>query len=499
MREPEYLRSRYRSIVSLVGLIAGLTGLLMLTPLLSIVAGPVTNREALAFLVPGLLLGAIGLFLWRRFDHGAAILSRQEGGVIVILSWMIAFAAGAIPFMVLEGFDWTQGLFESVSGWTTTGLSVMDVTGAGPIILLWRSIMQLAGGAGLAIIMLAAIAGQGGVSLSTAEGRTDQLVPNVRASAMLVVRIYAGYAVAGILGLRAVGMTWFDAINHAFAAISTGGFSTRPESIGYWNSPAIEAVTIALMILGNLNFLTAWSLIRGRFRCVMRNGEIRLMAVMVPLCAGLLLWGTCNDPDLPLMRSVRIAVFETVTALTTTGFSTVSYGEWNGFGILVLIALMLIGAGICSTGGALKQQRVYLLFRALVQDLRRPASPRTSVEMAAYWRGEERVAITDELLRSVGTFGFLYLATWLAGSAVLAANGFGLQESLFEFASALGTVGLSVGVTGASTPAPVLWVEIVGMLLGRLEFFVVFTGVTKLMRDLYWMAKARTGASGRGM
>lgn len=489
MRESEYLRQRYRTVTSLVGLIGGLTGILMLTPLVSSFVWPLSLREAAAFLVPGLSLALCGALLWRLLGRGTVAPTRLEGAVVILLSWVLAGLVGAIPFMLLEDLDLAQAVFESVSGWTTTGLSVVDVTNASPIILLWRSILQLAGGAGLAIIMLAAVAGPGGISLSAAEGRTDQLVPNVRASAVLVMRLYVGYAAIGVLGLMAAGMNWFDAVNHAFAAISTGGFSTRPDSIGHWDSPRIEAVTIGLMILGNLNFLTAWSLARGHLRSVWRNGEVRVMAVLVPVCAGTVFWLTCRQLYPSLSESWRVAIFETISALTTTGFSTVSYSNWNSFGVLILVTLMLVGAGICSTGGALKQQRVYLLFRAVLEELRRPAEPRTAVARATYWRGEERAAITDELLRSVGTFAGLYLATWLAGASVLAACGYSLGDSLFEFASALGTVGLSVGVTSATTPATVLWAQTAGMLLGRLEFFVVFAGAGKLLRDLYWMTK----------
>jgi trk system potassium uptake protein TrkH len=136
--------------------------------------------------------------------------------------------------MAIGGLNFTQAVFESTSGWTTTGLSVVDVSVAPRLVLLYRSLMQLAGGAGLAVIMLSALAGPAGTGLSAAEGRADQLVPNVRRSAKLVVTIYSGYVIFGGVALNLAGMGWFDALNHAFAAISTGGFSTRAESIGSW-------------------------------------------------------------------------------------------------------------------------------------------------------------------------------------------------------------------------------------------------------------------------
>ncbi len=483
MREGQHLRQRYRAIAAAVGQIAALVGILMLTPLLVIPAWPEEGRHAAAFLLPAVILIAGGLAAWRRLRAGEVSLSRQEGAVVVVLSWILASTAAAVPLMALEGLDFTRAVFEAVSGLTTTGLSVIDVERAHPMTLLWRSVMQLAGGAGLAILALAAVTEAGGPALSVAEGRSELLAPNVRASARLVVRIYAGYVVIGVLGLHAAGMGAFDAINHAFCAVSTGGFSTHSSGIGYFDSPAVESVTLVLMILGNLDFVTVWLIVRGRFRPFAANGEIRLFAVLLPLAAGLLLWLCCAPLYVGLGESIRVAVFEAASALTTTGYSTVGYSDWNAFGHLVLIVLMLIGGGACSTAGGIKQHRIYLFVRALKRELRRPFLPGSAVEDDTIWEGEERVPVDDARVRAAATFMFVYVATWLAGAAIFTAYGHSLQHSLFEFASTLGTVGLSVGLTGAGTPDPLLWTQSAGMLLGRLEFFVLLTGVSRCARD----------------
>lgn len=489
MRQASHLRQRYRAILSYTGMILAICGALMLTPLLALIAWPDEGSQAWAFIFPAAAMVALGLAAWRLLavkDH--LVLSVQEGGVIVLLSWVLVCLFSAWPLMAAQGLNFTQAVFESVSGWTTTGLSVVDVTHASHVVLLWRSIMQLAGGAGLAIIMLSAITGPTGPALGLAEGR-EQLVPHVRKSAKLVLMIYSGYAAVGIPALWLAGMSPFDAVNHAFAALSTGGFSTRPESIGYWNSVSVEAVTIVLMIMGNLNFVTAWLLLRGKLRAVGRNGEVRLMALLIPVCAILVFLLTARGLYPTLGKSARVAIFETVTALTTTGFSTVGYGDWSSFGWVVLIVLMLIGGGTCSTAGGIKQYRVYLLFKSLVWELRRMLLPATAVTENPVWEADQQVFVSDTRLRQIGTFVFLYLLTFAIGTAVLTAYGYGLKESLFEYASSVGTVGLSVGVTSASAPAGVLWAETVGMLLGRLEFFVILASVAKFFRDGLTMAR----------
>jgi len=484
MRIPASLKSQYQAIFAAVGQILVLGAALLLTPLLGLTAWAHEATYAPAFLLPAAALAIAGGAIWRLARSRERVVLRvQEGGVIVLLSWVLICLVSAVPFMASMKLSFTQAIFESVSGWTTTGLSVVDVTKSPHIILLWRSIMQVAGGAGLAIIMLSAIAGPVGPGFSQAEGRTAQLAPHVRRSARLVLFMCTGYALVGTLAYWLAGMSFFDALNHSFTAVSTGGFSTHPESIGYWDSPAIEAVSLPLMVLGNLNFLTAYLLLHRRLRAVSRNGEVRVMAVLIPLSAVILFMFVSRSLFPAFGRGVRVAVFESVTALTTTGFSTTTYVGWGSLGFLVVVVLTLIGGGTCSTAGGIKQYRVYLLFKALAWELRRPFLPRTAVTENYIWQGERKDYIQDARVRQVATFVFLYLVTYLLGVAVLAAHGFSLRDSLFEFASALGTVGLSIGLTSADAPRLVLWTETIGMFLGRLEFFVVFVAAAKLALD----------------
>ncbi len=485
MRLVVHLRKRYALMASAMGMILLLAGAVLLTPLIGLVVDPKEASQTLAFVAPAMLTCLLGLVLRRlRPPLEEEALTVTEGGIVVTLSWLLVVLVSAWPFMQVLGLSFSQAVFESMSGWTTTGLSVVDVSHAGSLILLWRSITQFAGGAGLAIIMMSALVGPTGVGIASAEGRADQLVPQVKQSARLVLIIYGGYAVAGILAYWLAGMTLFDAVNHSFAAISTGGFSTKAASIGFWDSPLVEAVTLVLMILGNLSFVTAWFLWQGKLATVTRNGEVRLMALVIPLAASGLFAFTTLSLYPMAGKALRVALFEAVTALTTTGFSTVGYGDWNSFGILLMILLMLIGGGTCSTAGAIKQFRVYLLWRLLKWEIQRNLLPRTAVQERPLWEGERLVFVNDAKVRQAAVFVFLYLATFLLGSLVLCASGFKLGDSLFEFASSLGTVGLSVGLTTAGTPLGAMWAETLAMFLGRLEFLVIFATAIKIGRDL---------------
>lgn len=474
------LRARYRAILNCVGGILALAGLLLLVPLL--VAEP---AEWSAFLTPaGLALG-VGLSLARRFRPSQEVVLRtQDGAVVVVGSWLLVILISTWPLITVQGLNFTQAVFESVSAWTTCGLSVVDVLSAPRSILLWRSLMQLAGGAGWAIIVLAAIAGPPGTGLASAEGRSDQLVPHVRQSARIVAVMYGGYALLGTIALAWAGMTWFEAVNHSFAAVSTGGFSTRPESYGYWDSGRLEAVTTGLMLLGTTNFLTAWLFFRGQLRAVLRNGEVRLLAWLLPLSC-LLLFDIAGRPlYATALKAARVACFEASSALSTTGFATVGYGDWPAAAILVMVVLMVIGGGTVSTAGGMKLFRIHLLGRVVLWELRRLLLPSSAVQARLVQQGSQPVVVRDEQVRQLAAFSFLYAATLTLGVGVLAIHGYSLRDSLFEFASALGTVGLSIGVTTADAPPWVLWAESVGMLLGRLEFLVVFVGLARIATDL---------------
>ncbi len=484
MRYTVFLRQRYRVILGATGWLSLIASLLILSPLLLLPFYPGELGQAWGFLLPGLLLGLPSLFLWRRLAPDRATdLTRQEGTVVVVLTWLLVMVVGAIPFLATRQQTLTQALFESTSGWTTAGLSVLELEQASHLLLFYRSVIQLAGGAGLAILMLSALTGPVGPGLAIAEGRSEQLLPHVRRSARLVLTLYASYALAGILALRIAGMNWFDAINHAFASVSTGGFSTRPESIAYWQSPAVEAVTIVLMLLGTLNFLTAYTLFQGKFRAAGHNSEVRQTAILLVAGVVVLLLGVTGGLYSTFGESLRVTIFNAVSALSTTGFATVDYGQWNGLGWLVLIVLMLIGGGTGSTSGGIKQYRIHVLLRGLVWEFRRWLLPRSAVTEPVLWHGESREFLTDRRLRQVAMFVFVYLVVFFLGSGLVAAHGYALDESLFEFASALSTVGISVGITSAAAPASLLWVEMGAMILGRLEFFAVVVGLAKLLGD----------------
>jgi len=479
------LKERYQLIIGYLGTIVIGLGLSLLTPLLIIPIYRGELREIPYFLIPSVISILLGYAMRRRIKLGKGVtLTLHEGGVIVVLAWIITILISSLPFILSGRLNFTQAMFESVSGWTTTGLSVIDVTETPNTFLLWRSIMQFLGGAGLAVVMLSAIIGPHGLGLYNAEGRSDKLLPDVARSTKLIMIIYASYIIAGVALYILAGMNWFDAINHSIAALSTGGFSTKADSIGEYNSVVIELITIVLMFLGTINFAAHFLLLKGEVKRFFKIGEIRfmffLLSIAIPVTTFVSLLGLYNSIE----KSIRVGVFELVSALSTTGFSTVGYANWSGFAIFIMIILMVIGGGAGSTAGGLKQYRIYIMLKSLVWNIKGYLVPRNTVRQDYVVRPDGKYYVPNEHIVETGTFVTIYFITYAIGVLIMLAHGYPLQDSLFEFASSISTVGLSVGITAPDAPVLVLWSQIFGMMLGRLEFFVFFIAGVKIYKDI---------------
>lgn len=493
----KYIAGRYACLGAYWGLLFPVMSLIFLVPLLTLpfTTGEISNAPV--FIISAAILAGVGIFM--RFGLGLKRLEPldfQESSLVVLITWIAISLAGALPYMMISRMNFTHAVFDSVSGWTTTGLSLLDLTNPPVIILFYRAWTQLVGGAGIAIIMLAALTGTGSYNIYSAEGKGTLIKPNVLASARIVIQLYGMYMILGIVLYLLAGMNLLDSLVHCFAAISTGGFGNYPQNMGYFNSATIEAITILLMILGNTSFLMGYFLVKGKFKFIFRNGEIRVLFFSL-LAAIPLIYIFCTRLLFPdASKAFRVAVFEAVSAITTTGFSTVSYNDplWAESGVFILTILMLIGGGTCSTAGGIKQYRVYMLYKSIIWQIKSSLLPAAAIKKEFIWEGDQRSWDQNSKLRSVASFVFIYLVFFVVGTIIIACSRdtltgtfYPLRDSLFEFASALGTVGLSIGVSTTHAPLHVIWVETIGMLLGRLEFFVVFNGIIKLWKDSYML------------
>jgi trk system potassium uptake protein len=480
------ITSGYPLIVNYLGIFAILIGIINLFPLIVLIFYPEELDQALFFVVPGIVTILVGLlvnFFFRNSQKGR--FERHQDAILVVLIWILAIFASALPFILTGNYNLTQAVFETSSGYSTTGLSVVNVTVTPKIFLFFRSWLQFVGGIGLVLVLTAAISDKFGMRLYNTEGHTDKLVPNLIRSGRIIILIYIGYIFAGFILYMVFGMTPFDAINHAMCAVATGGFSTQAASIAAYDSVAIEIVTMVLMILGGTNFLAHLMLLSGKFKNFFSHIEIKSIAIFILIATIASVFILTPYYEGSFALALRHGSFQFISAITGTGYQSIPtfVGLPSAFfGILVIG--MVLGAGVGSTCGGMKQYRVALAFKSLYWSVKDQLFHKNIIRKHYINKlGNKMVVDKDDISQNYAFLQF-YVIVLIVGTLIFASFGYSLEDSLFEFASALGTVGLSVGITGYNAHPLILWTSSLGMFLGRLEFYVIFIAISKMFIDL---------------
>ena len=465
-------------ILKSLGAVLMIVALVMLLPLLCLFAYPDELIYIKDFLIPAGIAFVIGICLFRFIPAKDAKLYNSLGSsTLVVLAWIVSIFFSALPFVFSGQLNMLMAIFEATSGWTTTGFSVMDVSKVPNVFLLWRSITQLVGGLGVVFLLMVTAKGGSGMVLFSAEGHSDKLHPSIKKTIFLTLKLYAGFFIAGVVLYWAFGMPLFDAINHTMAAISTAGFTTQTASIGAYNSIPIEIISILLMLAGSIGFASHALLVKGKVRKFFQVTEVRVYLGIIVVFTLILSFFT----------SFREAIFNIVSAMSTTGFSTIDYSTWGGENhavvVLMIIIVMLVGGGTGSTAGGIKQFRIALALKSAVWEFKRKFLPDRVVKNNYIIRPGGKFFVQDRLLVDVYNYIVVYVVLWFAGTFILAVSGYSFKDSLFEISSALATTGVSIGVVTPDMPVQVTWTVIVCMIIGRLEFVVLFTAIINTFRD----------------
>lgn len=485
MNEKKHI-SGYPLIINYLGIFAILIGLILLIPLTVIIFYPEEIKEATNFLIPSLSSIGIGsLIVWMFKGRQKERLERSQDAILVVSIWILAIFISALPFVLTNNYNLTQAIFESTSGYSTTGLTVVDVSQTPNIYLFFRSLLQFVGGVGLVLVLTSAISDKFGMRLYSAEGHSDKLVPNLIKSGRMILSIYIGYILIGSIFLVIFGMTPFDAINHSITAVATGGFSTKLASIGAFNSIGVEVTIMVLMLLGGTNFFVHLMLLRGKFKNVFGHVELKLLGILLIIFIPLLVFNTFNMYDGNFFESLRMSSFQFISAVTGTGFQTIaSFNVMPSMFMSVLIIVMVLGAGMGSTAGGMKQFRVALAFKSLYWNIREQFGHKKTIRTHFINKiGTRTIVSKDEIVQNY-SFLMTYLLALFTGTLIFTGFGYTIKDALFEFSSALGTVGLSVGIVGYNANPVILWTSTIGMFLGRLEFYVVFIAGAKILTDI---------------
>lgn len=442
------------------------------------------------FLIPSAIAFSLGILFWKVFDE--VEMDFGEAMLLAALSFLLISLFGSFPFIGGAGLDPLSAYFESMSGFTTTGLTMFEMPGPGmidapKIILFWRSLTQWVGGLGIMVLFLSTILGAGRVTkkLFSAEGGGGRIGPaddrgpeiTIRSIARSTWKIYVFFTFLAALIFWVVGMPIFESINHAMTALATGGFSVTSDSFASY-SDLILVVACFPMIVGATSFTTHIRLTKGDFKAFIRSHEVRLMLLIIAVFTVILSWNL-GWVD---------ALFSSVTAQTTVGFSSVGEAglmngaNWGSLQKTVIIVQMVIGGGFGSTAGAIKLIRTLILGAALYWVIKKAILPERAV-VPIKLGGE---TLSKDTVLQIAIFSFSYVLLLVIGSMITMAAI--PQESaincIFDSASAQGTVGLSSGVTGIGMPATVKTLFIIQMWIGRLEVIPVLVLFGYILRKI---------------
>lgn len=481
----------HRLILKIIGGLLLFEGVFLLS---AIIVALIYKEEVLShFLLSSGIAIVLGLIFYLSGRNASPVIGKREGSVIVTSIWIWFSLIGLLPYWLSESIpDFTDAFFETMSGFTTTGASILNNIESLPnSILYWRSLTQWIGGLGIIVISLALlpIFGFSSVQLFSAEatGPTkDKIHPRMSDTAKRLLAIYLILTIVQVLLLVVAGMGWFDAVNHAYTTMATGGFSTKQLSVGYWSSPAIQYIIIFFMFFAGVNFTLFYFFVKGKFSKIKENQEFKFFIAFALICTLLTAIAT-YDFTLPASFShvekvFRDSLFIVISLISTTGYVTVDYMQFQPVVWLLLLVVMLTGASAGSTAGGMKQIRVLLALKYAYYEFKRIIHPNAVFPV----RYNQHV-VKDEVITRVLAFILLYMIIIVVGAVFLAFSGMGFLESISGMITCISDVGPGLGSIGpafsfSEVPTISKWMLSFVMLIGRLEVFTVLI----LFTPVFW-------------
>ncbi len=493
-------RLNYRIITYIMGLLLVFNGgFMMISALVSAFYEEPEGWNILAASGVAVFMGAAVMYFTR--DH-IKQLNKKEGYLIVTLGWLIMAFAGTMPYMFTGAItNYTDAFFETMSGFTTTGASIMNDIEIMPRgILFWRSLTHWIGGMGIIVLAVAILPllGIGGMQLFAAEApgpSADKLHPRITDTAKRLWLIYVGYTGVETILLKIAGMGWFDAVNHALSTLSTGGFSTKNASVAYWNdNPAIQWIIIVFMFIAGMNFVLSYFGFKGQFNNIVKDTEFKWYVSFVVgfSVLGAFLIYFQADPSLSsidhpmvngeLESAVRHSFFQVLAVITTTGFVSADYTMWTPFLTIMFFGLFFLGGSAGSTSGGVKVMRHIILIRNGVLEFKRTLHPNAILPVRYNGR-----ALPNKIVFNILGFFILYMLSFIVGAIGLAALGLDFETAIGGALSSLGNVGPAFGELSpvdnfAGLPTLGKWWCSFLMLIGRLELFTVLI----LLTPFFW-------------
>lgn len=478
----------YRIVLNIIGFLLILNGLFILTGIgFSLYY---QSDDILALLISGTGTSMIGLIIWLATRKTEITeLGKREGYLIVTLGWFVMAIFGALPFLLHGSIsNYSDAFFETMSGFTTTGATILDdIEVLPPGLLFWRSLTQWLGGMGIIVLSLAILPllGIGGMQLFTAEvpGVTkDKIHPRVKETAKRLWGIYVILTAAETLLLMVGGLNFFDAINHSFTTMATGGFSTKNASIAYYTSPYVQYIFILFMFFAGMNFTLHYLSFHGKFSYFKQNTEFKYYLGFTIAATLFVVIIHLPHVDFHYEEAIRQSLFHVVSLTTTTGYVTSDFENWAPYSRMIFFVLLFIGGCAGSTGGGIKFVRHIVLFKNSWAELKRLIHPRAIIPVK--FNGK---TVSSEVISNVQAFFIFYILVFVLGSIIISLLGVEFVTAIGATATCVGNIGPGIGTVGpvsnfAHLPEIVKWILSLFMVVGRLELFTVLI----LLSPAFW-------------
>lgn len=474
------------SVLHILGLLLVAIGACMLVPVPFALF--FDDGSHYAFIISAVATILVGLVIYFQTNFNKDVRAK-EGFAIVTFGWVAASIFGSLPFLISGAIPGVaDAFFETMSGFTTTGATILtEIEGKPEAILLWRSICHWLGGMGIIVLSLAILPflGVGGMQLFKAEVPgpvADKLTPRVAQTAKLLWGVYVLLTIVQFLLLIYLGgVDWFNALNHALATLSTGGYSTLNASVGGFESPVVHYIITFFMFLAGANFALHFRFLKGDFTAHLRNSEFRVY-VIVAAIATLLITVDVTTLNGNLATAFKEAIFQVFAIVTSTGFGTADFEQWSFSSQSLILALMFMGGCAGSTAGGMKIARIYLLFKFFLAEIVRLVHPNAVVPVRM--DGE---TVPRKVVENVLGYFVIYMGSLVIGTVLLGFMGVDVLTAITAAVSALSNIGPGLGTIGptenyAHLPTMAKWLLSLMMLMGRLEIFTVVI----LFSPTYW-------------
>jgi len=468
---------KYNIVLNTLGHLLFYLGLCMIFPLIYAIyyKEPVINAFVLSFLITVIC----GLLL-RKFFSSQGTIRAREGFAIASLGWILAAGFGSLPFLFAGTFsNFIDAYFETMSGFTTTGATVLSPIEGNPFsILFWRDFIQWLGGMGIIVLVVAILPtlGIGGMQLFKSEvpgPEPDRLKPRIKETAKLLWLVYVIISAFQVGLLYFTGMSLFDALTHMFGTMATGGFNPRNLSVGAYNNPTFDLIITIFMFIAGANFALHYKVLHGDIKSLFKDKEFRFYCGIILIS----ILAVTTELRVYIYKSIftalRYASFQVVSIISTTGFVTTDYDTWPALSKSILLTLMFVGGCGGSTGGAIKNIRILLLLKQAYREFHKLIHPQA---VAPIRLGNK--IISEEVMHNISSFFFIYILVFIICTFIMSLLGLDILSAMASVAATLGNVGPGLGLVGpaqnyAFIPPLGKIILTLCMLLGRLEIYTV--------------------------